>query len=81
VGGSGRVKGDYPEKDAARHLAALLGNLNHKKVLLAGANWGGPTAYALAANSPDLVRKAAIIERNHARVGRRRRLCDRRLHG
>ena len=36
--------------------------LGHKSFFLVGHDWGGPTAYALAAAHPEAVRRLAILD-------------------
>lgn len=52
----------YDKKTLAADIYALLQQLGHKSIFLAGHDFGGPVAYALAAAHPELVRRLAVFE-------------------
>ncbi len=53
----------YDKKTIAHDVWELVHNeLKLQNFYLVGHDWGGPTAYALAAHHPDAVKKLAIID-------------------
>lgn len=63
LGDSSRPLDGYDKKTVARDVWRLVhDHLGHEKFLLVGHDWGGPTAYALAAAHPDAVAKLAILD-------------------
>ena len=57
---SGLLPNDVPT--GAADLASLVSELDLGPVFLAGQDWGGSTAFALAAAHPGLVRRLAVLE-------------------
>lgn len=43
-------------------LALVVDHLGHDRFLLAGHDWGGPVAYAVAARAPERVRALAVVD-------------------
>ena len=63
LGDSSRPLGGYDKRTMATDIYRLMTDvLGHKRFLLVGHDWGGPTAYALAAQYPDAVEKLVIID-------------------
>jgi pimeloyl-ACP methyl ester carboxylesterase len=63
LGDTSRPAGGYDKKTIAADVWELLqGALKLNDFYLVGHDWGGPTAYALAAHHPDAVKKLAIID-------------------
>jgi len=63
LGDSSRPLDGYDKRTVANDVWRLLTeNLGHASFLLVGHDWGGPTAYALAASHPEAVTKLAIID-------------------
>ena len=63
LGDSSRPLTGYDKRTIADDIWQLVnGKLGHQKFLLVGHDWGGPTAYALAASHPDAVSKLAIVD-------------------
>ena len=58
LGDSSRPQEGYDKKTIAHDIWRLLhDHLGHKQFMLVGHDWGGPTAYAIAAAHPQAVRK------------------------
>ncbi len=63
LGDSSRPVGGYDKKTIAQDVWKLVnGVLGEEKVFVVGHDWGGPTAYAFAAQHRDAVRKVAIFD-------------------
>lgn len=63
LGDSSRPLGGYDKKTIANDVWRLVsGQLGHKSFCLVGHDWGGPTAYALAAAHPEAVRRLVILD-------------------
>jgi pimeloyl-ACP methyl ester carboxylesterase len=61
-GDSAKPPTGYDKKTLAGDIHALLDQLGHENILLAGHDFGGPIAYALAAAYPKTVRRLAVFE-------------------
>ncbi len=63
LGNSSRPATGYDKKTIANDIWRLLHQtLNLKEFHVVGHDWGGPTAYALAAAHPESVKKLAILD-------------------
>lgn len=63
LGDSSRPLSGYDKRTIANDVWRLVTEtLGHKDFYLVGHDWGGPTAYALAATHPEAVRKLCIID-------------------
>ncbi|MBS0242396.1 MAG: alpha/beta hydrolase [Proteobacteria bacterium] len=63
LGDSSRPLSGYDKRTVANDIYELVTKkLGHAKFHLVGHDWGGPTAYALAASHPEAVSKLAIID-------------------
>jgi pimeloyl-ACP methyl ester carboxylesterase len=63
LGDSSRPLSGYDKKTVSEDVWRLVnGVLGYASFFLVGHDWGGPTAYALAAQHPDAVRKLAILD-------------------
>lgn len=63
LGDSSRPAGGFDKATVANDVWRLLKeHLGVDRFLLVGHDWGGPTAYRLAADHPDSVRKLAILD-------------------
>ena len=62
LGDSSRPPGGYDKRTVAADIWQLLCRLGVEKFSLVGHDWGGPTAYALAAAHPEAVRRLAILD-------------------
>jgi pimeloyl-ACP methyl ester carboxylesterase len=63
LGDSSRPLDGYDKKTVANDVWRLVGEkLGHKSFFLVGHDWGGPTAYALAAGHPEAVRRLVILD-------------------
>ncbi len=62
LGDSSRPAGGYDKKTVANDVWRLLRHLKVDKFFLVGHDWGGPTAFALAAHHPEAVRRLAILD-------------------
>ena len=63
LGDSSRPAGGYDKKTIAHDIWRLLReHLKVDRFFLVGHDWGGPTAFALAAHHPDAVRRLAILD-------------------
>src|SRR6185369_3465773 len=57
LGDSTRPPGGYDKKTLGADIAALaIGQFGFRKFHIVGHDWGGPVAFAVAANYPDAVR-------------------------
>jgi pimeloyl-ACP methyl ester carboxylesterase len=63
LGDSTRPAGAYDKKTLGADIAALaIYHLGFEKFHLVGHDWGGPVAFALAANNPDAVKTLTILD-------------------
>lgn len=63
LGDSSRPLTGYDKKTVANDIWRLMSEeLGHQSFYLVGHDWGGPTAYALAAAHPDAVRRLVILD-------------------
>ncbi len=63
LGDSSRPADGYDKKTVANDIWRLVHDrLGHQRFYLVGHDWGGPTAYALAAAYPDAVRRLVILD-------------------
>lgn len=62
LGDSGRPKSGYDKKTVAQDIAALMKKLGHDRYRVVAHDWGGPVAYALAAQFPERIRAMAIFD-------------------
>lgn len=63
LGDSSRPEIGYDKKTVANDVWQLVnGKLGHERFLVVGHDWGGPTAYALAAAHPEAVTRLAILD-------------------
>ena len=63
LGDSSRPLSGYDKKTVANDIWRLVSEtLGHKSFYLAGHDWGGPTAFALAVAHPDAIKKLSIID-------------------
>ena len=62
LGDSSRPLTGYDKKTVGNDVWRLLQRLNIGEIFLVGHDWGGPTAYAIAAAHPKAVRKLAILD-------------------
>lgn len=63
LGDSSRPLSGYDKKTVAEDIWRLMAEqLGHQSFHLVGHDWGGPTAFALAAAHPDAVTKLAIVD-------------------
>ena len=63
LGDSSRPLGGYDKKTVANDIWLLVAErLGHKSFFLVGHDWGGPTAFALAAAHPQAVRRLVILD-------------------
>ena len=61
-GDSDKPLNGYDKRTMAEDIHALLDHLGQHSILLAGHDFGGPIAYALAAAYPNTVRRLAVFE-------------------
>jgi len=63
LGDSSRPPGGYDKKTLAHDVWRLVHDVLHEqRLFLVGHDWGGPTAFALAAQHRDAVRRIAIFD-------------------
>lgn len=63
LGDSSRPLAGYDKRTVANDVWRLMTDtLGHKEFHLVGHDWGGPTAYALAASYPEAVTRLAIVD-------------------
>src|SRR5262245_14532696 len=63
LGDSSRPLAGYDKKTVANDVWLLVSErLGHKSFFLVGHDWGGPTAFALAAAHPQAVRRLVILD-------------------
>jgi pimeloyl-ACP methyl ester carboxylesterase/heme-degrading monooxygenase HmoA len=61
-GDSSRPESGYDKRTLGEDIYQLAIRLGFERFFLVGHDWGGPTAYALAAAHPEAVRRLAIVE-------------------
>ena len=63
LGDSSRPLGGYDKMTVANDIWKLVSEkLGYSSFLLVGHDWGGPTAYALAASHPEAIEKLVILD-------------------
>ena len=63
LGDSSRPLDGYDKKTVANDIWRLVGDrLGHRSFFLVGHDWGGPTAFALAAAHPEAVRRLVVLD-------------------
>ena len=62
LGDSSRPEGGFDKKTVAQDIARLMTQQGHERFFVVGHDWGGPVAYALAAQYPERVRAMAIFD-------------------
>ena len=62
LGDSSHPVGGYDKKTVANDVWRLLQFLGIREFHLVGHDWGGPTAFSLAAHHPEAVRRLAILD-------------------
>lgn len=62
LGDSSRPATGYDKKTVADDVWRLLKRLKVEKFFLVGHDWGGPTAFSLAAHHPEAVKRLAILD-------------------
>jgi pimeloyl-ACP methyl ester carboxylesterase len=63
LGDSSRPLTGYDKQTIARDIWQLVnGKLGHDRFFLVGHDWGGPTAFALATQHPDAIRRLVIVD-------------------
>ncbi len=62
LGDSSRPLTGYDKKTVANDIWLLMQKLGHHSFHLVGHDWGGPTAFALAAAHPEAVKRLVIID-------------------
>lgn len=63
LGDSSRPLSGYDKQTVARDIWQLVrGKLGYDRFFLVGHDWGGPTAYALATQHPEAVRRLVIVD-------------------
>jgi pimeloyl-ACP methyl ester carboxylesterase len=62
LGDSSRPPGSYDKKTVAHDIWRLLQSQSIDRCHVVGHDWGGPTAFSLAAHHPDAVRRLAILD-------------------
>lgn len=62
LGDSSRPDDGYDKRTVARDIAELMTGLGHERFRVIAHDWGGPVAFALAAQFPDRVRSMAIFD-------------------
>ncbi len=62
LGDSSRPETGYDKKTIARDIADLMTALGHQDYGVIAHDWGGPVAYALAAQFPEHVRAMAVFD-------------------
>ncbi|MEV6694574.1 alpha/beta hydrolase [Micromonospora sp. NPDC051196] len=65
AGNSSKPQGGYDKKTMAADIAALAAHLGYAKVNVAGHDIGAMVAFSLAANSPQVVDKIALLDVSH----------------
>lgn len=62
LGDSSRPETGYDKMTVARDIAALMAQLGHNQFRVVAHDWGGPVAFALAAQFPERVLSMAIFD-------------------
>jgi pimeloyl-ACP methyl ester carboxylesterase len=62
LGDSSHPTTGYDKKTMSNDIWRLLQSLGVKECFAVGHDWGGPTAFSLAAHHPEFVRKLAILD-------------------
>lgn len=62
LGGSSRPEGGYDKMTVARDMAELMAALGKASYGIVAHDWGGPVAFALAAQFPDRVNAMAVFD-------------------
>lgn len=62
LGDSSRPESGYDKKTVARDIAELMTALGHDQFRVVAHDWGGPVAFALAAQFPDRVLAMAVFD-------------------
>lgn len=62
LGDSSRPETGYDKRTIARDIAELMTSLGHERFRVIAHDWGGPVAFALAAQLPDRVQSMAIFD-------------------
>jgi pimeloyl-ACP methyl ester carboxylesterase len=62
LGDSSRPAGGYDTKTVAQDIWRLMQRLGHERFLVVAHDWGGPVAFALAAQHRDAVRGLAVLD-------------------
>jgi epoxide hydrolase 4 len=62
----------YTLQQLTRDIAALIGQLSSSPVVLAGHDWGGAVAWAVATHYPQLLSKLVILNMPHPQVMQQR---------
>lgn len=62
LGDSTRPEGGYDKMTVARDMAELMTALGHERFGVAAHDWGGPVAFALAAQFPERVEAMAVFD-------------------
>jgi len=62
LGDSSRPTGGYDKMTVARDIAALMTSLGHERFRVIAHDWGGPVAFALAAQFPERVLAMAVFD-------------------
>ncbi|WP_131737452.1 alpha/beta fold hydrolase [Actinomadura roseirufa] len=65
MGGSAKPAGGYDKKTMARDIVELVRHLGHESAYIAGHDIGAMVAQSMAANHPETVRKAALLDVHH----------------
>lgn len=60
----------YLIENLVADMAALIGLISTKKIILVGHDWGGGVAWELAAHHPELIEKLVILNMPHLKVAR-----------
>ena len=62
LGDSSRPAKGYDKRTVARDIAELMTSLGHERFRVVAHDWGGPVAFALAAQFPDRIQSMAIFD-------------------
>jgi pimeloyl-ACP methyl ester carboxylesterase len=62
LGDSSRPESGYDKKTVAQDICKLMTALGHERFSVVAHDWGGPVAYALAAQFPERVQSMAIFD-------------------
>lgn len=62
LGDSSRPAEGYDKMTVARDITELMSSLGHQRFRVVAHDWGGPVAFALAAQFPDRVQSMAIFD-------------------